>query len=53
MRNGSSPFLMQDTHGVSNTLRRSGEGSYGLDTSKNAIWLERTKAFPKNVEFDV
>jgi hypothetical protein len=48
-----TPFLMQDTHGVSNTLRRSGEGSYGLDTSKSAIWLERTKAFPKNVEFDV
>ncbi len=48
-----TPFLMQDTHGVSNTLRRSGEGSYSLDTSKSAIWLERTKAFPKNVEFDV
>ncbi|MEZ4782389.1 MAG: zinc-dependent metalloprotease [Flavobacteriaceae bacterium] len=48
-----TPFLMQDTHGVSNTLRRSGEGSYSLDTSKSAMWLERTKAFPKNVEFDV
>jgi hypothetical protein len=48
-----TPFLMQDTHGVSNTLRRSGEGSYSLDTSKSALWLERTKAFPQNVEFDV
>lgn len=48
-----TPFLMQDTHGVSNTLKRSGEGSYSLDTSKSAMWLERTKAFPKNVEFDV
>jgi hypothetical protein len=48
-----TPFLMQDTHGVSNRLRRSGEGSYNLDASKSAMWLERTKAFPKNIEFDV
>lgn len=48
-----TPFLMQDAHGVSNTLKRSKEGSYALDTSKSAINLERTKAFPKNVEFDV
>jgi len=48
-----TPFLMQDTHGVSNRLKRSKEGNYSLDTSKSALWLERTKAFPKNVEFDV
>jgi len=48
-----TPFLMQDTHGVSNTLRRSGEGSYNLDASKSAMSLDRTKAFPKNIEFDV
>lgn len=48
-----TPFLMQDTHGVSNRLKGSGEGSYNLDTSKSAMSLERTKAFPKNIEFDV
>ena len=48
-----TPFLMQDTHGVSTRLKRSGEGSYSLDKSKSAISLERTKAFPKNIEFDV
>jgi hypothetical protein len=48
-----TPFLMQDTHGVANTLRRSNQGNYSLDTSKSAMWLERTRAFPKNVEFDV
>ncbi|WP_353779945.1 zinc-dependent metalloprotease [Winogradskyella sp. 3972H.M.0a.05] len=48
-----TPFLMQDTHGVSNSLKRSKEGNYNLDTSKSAINLSRTKAFPKNVEFDV
>jgi hypothetical protein len=29
------------------------QGSYSLDKSRSAISLERTKAFPKNVEFDV
>jgi hypothetical protein len=48
-----TPFLMQDTHGVANRLKRSNEGSYKIDASKSAIALERTKAFPKNVEFDV
>ena len=44
-------FLMQDTHGVAGRLR--GEGAYSLDKSKSALNMERTKAFPKNIEFDV
>jgi len=48
-----TPFLMQDTHGVANRLKGSREGSYSLDKSKSAMWLPRTKAFPKNIEFDV
>lgn len=46
-------FLMQDTHGVANRLRGSGQGSYSLDKSKSAFDLERTKSFEKNIEFDV
>ncbi|MEP2237280.1 MAG: zinc-dependent metalloprotease, partial [Maribacter sp.] len=46
-------FLMQDAHGVSNRLKRTNQGSYSLDKSKSAFALDRTKAFPKNVEFDV
>ena len=46
-------FLMQDAHGVTDRLKRAEQGSYSLDPSKSAINLERTKAFPKNVEFDV
>jgi hypothetical protein len=49
----ATSFFMQDTFGVANTLSRSGEGSYNLDTSRSAFNLERTKAFEKNVEFDV
>ena len=48
-----SDFLMRDAHGVSNRLKNTKQGSYSLDASKSALAFERTKAFPKNVEFDV
>jgi hypothetical protein len=47
-----TPFLMQDTHGVASRLKTAKEGTYALDLSKSALSLERTKAFPKNVEFE-
>ncbi|MDX1331480.1 MAG: zinc-dependent metalloprotease [Robiginitalea sp.] len=46
-------FLMQDAHGVTDRLKRTNQGSYSLDASRSALNLERTRAFPKNVEFDV
>ena len=46
-------FLMQDAHGVADRLKRTNQGSYSLDASRSALNLERTRAFPKNVEFDV
>ena len=45
-------FLLQDTHGVAARLRRAKEGSYSVDKTKSAINLDRTRAFPKNIEFD-
>lgn len=47
-----TPFLLQDTHGVANRLKNAKQGTYKLDLSKSALSLERTKAFPKNVEFE-
>ncbi|WP_053992473.1 zinc-dependent metalloprotease [Mangrovimonas sp. TPBH4] len=47
-----TPFLLEDRHLVSNTLKRAKEGNYKVDLSKSALSLERTKAFPKNVEFE-
>ena len=47
-----TPFLMQDAHGVANRLKGNKEGVYKLDATKSALSLERTKAFPKNVEFE-
>ncbi|WP_299536623.1 zinc-dependent metalloprotease [Ulvibacterium sp.] len=46
-------FLMRDAHGVSQRLKKSEQGAYKLDKSRSAVDLDRTKAFPKNVEFDV
>ena len=46
-------FLMRDAHGVANRLKNSEQGSYKIEEGKSAMNLERTKAFPKNVEFDV
>ena len=48
-----TPFLMQDMHGVSDRLKKRGEGTYIIDENRSAIFLERTKNFPKNSEFDV
>lgn len=45
-------FLVRDAHGVAQTLKEKGQGSYKLDLSRSGINLERTRAFPKNVEFD-
>ncbi|WP_136465318.1 zinc-dependent metalloprotease [Flagellimonas onchidii] len=46
-------FLIRDAHGVSNRLKNTKQGTYNLDISKSALAFERTKAFPKNIEFDV
>lgn len=46
-------FLMRDAHGVGGRLKRAKQGNYGLDKGKSAIAFDRTKAFPKNVEFDM
>ena len=48
-----TPFLLNDAHGVSQRLRFSNSGSYSLNKSMSAVDLERTKAFPNNIEFDV
>ncbi|MFY0651921.1 MAG: zinc-dependent metalloprotease [Cyclobacteriaceae bacterium] len=45
-------FLIQDTFGVINTLKEADQGNYELDPSKSALEMTRTKAFPKNVEFE-
>ncbi len=47
-----SPFLMEDAHHVAQNLKKNNQGTYKLDLTRSALWMERTKAFPKNVEFE-
>ena len=47
-----TPFLMQDAHEVSGTLARSNQGTYTVEQSRSAMFLERTKNFPKNSEWE-
>ena len=47
-----TPMLMNDTHGVSQRLKRSNQGTYKVDKSRSGVWMPRTKAFPDNTEFE-
>tara|TARA_B110000003_G_scaffold44608_2_gene42221 strand:- start:2862 stop:5309 length:2448 start_codon:yes stop_codon:yes gene_type:complete len=46
-------FLLNDAHGVSMRLKSRKQGSYSVNKSRSSMELKRTKAFPKNIEFDV
>jgi Met-zincin/Domain of unknown function (DUF5117)/Domain of unknown function (DUF5118) len=48
----ATAFLLTDAHGVSERLKQTQQGTYSLDASRSAIFLSRTKAFPKNTEFE-
>ncbi len=45
-------FLIRDAHGVGDRLSYYGQGNYKADPSRSSIYLERTKNFPKNSEFE-
>ena len=46
-------FLLNDAHGVSQRLKAKKQGLYSVNKSRSSMELERTKAFPKNIEFDI
>lgn len=45
-------FLLRDSHGVSQRLKRTRQGTYSLDKSRSAVYLPATFNFPKNTEFE-
>lgn len=45
-------FLLRDAHGIVSRLKSRGQGAYSLDKSRSALYLENTKNFPKNSEFE-
>ena len=58
MINGSyiinlTSFLLEDAHGVSKRLKQREQGTFKIDKGRSAVYLDRTKAFPLNIEFDM
>lgn len=49
----ATSFLLRDAHGVADTLRQTQQGAYGVDESRSAFYLPRTKGFPNNTEVEV
>ncbi|WP_310379286.1 zinc-dependent metalloprotease [Flavobacterium sp.] len=48
----ATDFLLRDAMQVSTVLQNTKQGSYGIDSSRSALYLERTKNFPLNSEFE-
>jgi hypothetical protein len=48
----ATEFFLRDAHGVAVRLRDAKQGSYSVDPKRSAIYLPRTKAFPKNTEVE-
>ena len=48
----ATDFFLSDAHGVARRLRDAQQGSYTLDKNRSAIYLARTKAFPRNTEVE-
>jgi len=48
----ATEFLFQDAANVSGTLQRSNQGTYKIDKSRSALYLDGIRNFPKNSEFE-
>jgi len=48
----ATEFFLSDQQGIARTLRQTQQGSYALDRNRSAIYLPRTKVFPKNTEIE-
>lgn len=48
----ATEFFLRDAHGVARRLRDANQGNYSVDARRSAIYLPRTKAFPKNTEVE-
>ncbi|MEO8036531.1 MAG: zinc-dependent metalloprotease, partial [Acidobacteriota bacterium] len=48
----ATEFFLSDAHGVIQRLRDLKQGSYTLDRGRSALYLPRTKSFPRNTEVE-
>lgn len=49
----ATDFFFLDAFDLRSSLRRANQGDFRLDRDRSALWLPRTKAFPKNTEVEV
>jgi hypothetical protein len=47
-----TPFLLRDGHKIAERLSAANQGDYHPDESRSAVYLENTKSFPDNSEFE-
>ena len=47
-----TPMLLSDAHGVAARLKSGKQGNYKVDAARSAVYLDKTKNFPKNSEFE-
>jgi hypothetical protein len=47
-----TPFLLRDAHGVADKIRAMRQGNYTYNEARSAIYINNTKNFPKNSEFE-
>lgn len=48
----ATDFFLRDAHKISSRLSRAKQGTYTVDSSRSAIFLPRTRAFPDNTEVE-
>jgi hypothetical protein len=49
----ATPLFLRDAHDAAGRLQGARQGAYRFDPSRSAIYLPRTKGFPKNTEVEV
>jgi hypothetical protein len=48
----ATSFFLRDAHGVVDRIRRARQGTYAINENRSAIYIQNTKNFPKNAEFE-
>jgi hypothetical protein len=48
----ATDFFLHDAHGVADRLANLKQGTYRVDSTRSAITLDHTKAFPRNTEVE-
>jgi hypothetical protein len=48
----ATSFFLRDAHGVVDRIKRARQGSYTINENRSAIYIQNTKNFAKNAEFE-